>query len=240
MRNLLMAVGAALLPLSAQAGCTAQSSATRPHLIELYSSEGCSSCPPAEAWLRSVHNDAYAVALEFHVDYWDSLGWRDRFANARYTARQQALAARTGGAGAYTPEVILDGREWRDWYRRPEVPVATSKATMNLSVEAGTPLRVHVNTVLIDVIEPATYGSYVALIEDGLTTEVGAGENRGAHLRHDHVVRSFIGPLVHGAGEIRIPDGVDRSHATIVAFAQDLLGGDVAQVVMLPLAQCSP
>jgi len=237
MRKLLAIVVAMFLSPAAQADCTAQSAAARPHLIELYSSEGCSSCPPAEAWLRSVPNDAHAVALEFHVDYWDALGWRDRFASARYTARQQAFAARSGGAGVYTPEVVLDGREWRDWYRHPEVPLASGKATMKLSVDPGTPLRVHVDTTLA-VATDVAYENYVALIEDGLSSQVRAGENRGTLLRHDHVVRAFVGPLARADAELPLPRDVDWSHAAVVAFAQRARDGDVAQVVMLPLAQC--
>jgi hypothetical protein len=222
----------------ARADCAAQSAATRPHLIELFSSDGCSSCPPAEAWLRSVRNDARTVALEFHVDYWDALGWRDRFASARYTARQQAFATRTGGAGVYTPEVILDGREWRDWYRRPEVPAANGKATMKLSVEPGTPLHVHVDTIMNEAADASPYANYVALVEDGLSSQVHAGENRGTLLRHDHVVREFVGPLAQADIDLSVPADVDQSHATVVAFAQRVRDGDVAQVVMLPLAQC--
>jgi hypothetical protein len=223
---------------STYAGCTAQSVATRPHLIELYSSEGCSSCPPAEAWLRSVQNGANAVALEFHVDYWDALGWRDRFSNARYTARQQAFAARSGGAGVYTPEVVLDGREWRDWYRHPEVPSVTGKATMKLSVEPGVPLHVHVDTMLADSADVSAYQNYIALIEDGLSSQVRAGENRGTLLKHDHVVRAFVGPLARADAEVAVPADMDWSHAAVVAFAQRARDGDVGQIVMLPLAQC--
>jgi len=234
-RKLIIFVAQMLLPLCAHSQCSAEAAGSRPHLIELYSSEGCSSCPPAEAWLRSVHNDANAVALEFHVDYWDALGWRDRFANARYTARQQAFAKRAGGAGVYTPEVVLDGREWRDWYRHPEVPLASGKATMKLSVEPGTPLHVHVDTTLA-VATDVAYENYVALIEDGLSSQVRAGENRGTLLRHDHVVRAFLGPLNHADADLPMPQDVDWSR--VVAFAQRARDGDIAQVVMLPLAQC--
>jgi hypothetical protein len=238
MHKLIAIVAALMSSPFARADCAVQSAAARPHLIELYSSEGCSSCPPAEAWLRSVHNDANAVALEFHVDYWDALGWRDRFASARYTARQQAFAARAGGAGVYTPEVVLDGREWRDWYRHPEVPSATIKATMKLSVEPGTPLHVHVDTVPTDSSDAHAYANYVALIEDGLSSQVRAGENRGTLLKHDHVVRAFVGPLASADAEVSLPADLDWSHAAVVAFAQRARDGDVAQVVMLPLAQC--
>jgi len=185
-----------------------------------------------------VHNDAQAVALEFHVDYWDALGWRDRFASARYTARQQAFAARTHGAGVYTPQVVLDGREWRDWYRHPEVPAVSSKAAMTLRVERGTPLHVHVDTTVNDAADASAYANYVALIEDGLSSQVRAGENRGTLLRHDHVVRAFVGPLAQADTELPMPNDVAWSNATVVAFAQRARDGDIAQVVMLPLAQC--
>ena len=188
--------------------------------------------------VAAVHNDANALALEFHVDYWDALGWRDRFANPRYTARQRAFAQRTGGAGVYTPEVVLDGREWRDWYRHPQVPLASGKATMKLSVESGTPLHVHVVTTLADSAEASAYENYVALIEDGLSSQVRAGENRGTLLRHDHVVRAFVGPLTGADAEVPMPADLDWPHAAVVAFAQRARDGDVAQAVMLPLAQC--
>ena len=240
MRKLIALVATLLSATFAHADCTVQSDSgtTHAHLIELYSSEGCSSCPPAEAWLRSVHNDAQAVALEFHVDYWDALGWRDRFASARYTARQKAFAARAGGAGIYTPQVVLDGHEWRDWYRHPEVPAASSKATMKLSVEPGTPLHVRVDTTASGASDASAYANYVVLIEDGLSSQVRAGENRGTLLHHDHVVRAFVGPLAHADTEVSMPSDVNWSHAAIVAFAQRAGDGDIAQVVMLPLAKC--
>ena len=239
MHRLLPFVVATLLSPLARADCVVQSASTRPHLIELYSSEGCSSCPPAEAWLRSVRNDTNAVALEFHVDYWDSLGWRDRFADARYTARQQAFAAHAGSPGVYTPEVTLDGREWRDWYRRGELPSSPrGSASMTMSVDPGTPLHVRVDTTPADSADTSAYGNYIALIEDGLSSQVRAGENRGALLRHDHVVRAFVGPLARAEADVPVPADVDWAHAAVVAFAQRTRDGDVAQVVMLPLAQC--
>ena len=226
---------------SASADCAVQSGAARAHLIELYTSEGCSSCPPADQWLRQLPQSASVVALAFHVDYWDSLGWRDRFADARYTTRQQALAARAESGIVYTPEVVLDGREWRDWHGDGALSsLPSSAATMKLTVAAGTRLHVHVDTALASPTEAASYRNYVALTEDGLTSHVQAGENRGVLLRHDHVVRAFVGPLPLAGGEVDVPvpAGVDLAHATLVAFAQRARDGDVAQVVSLPLEQC--
>jgi hypothetical protein len=241
MRRSIALVFTALLAPSARAECVAQSAPLRPHLIELYSSEGCSSCPPAEAWLRTVHNGADAMALEFHVDYWDSLGWRDRFSDPRYTARQQTLATRGGNGIVYTPEVALDGREWRDWYHRGALPpLGSSAATIKLTVAPGASLHVHIDTTLANPADAAAYRNYIALTEDGLSSQVRAGENRGVLLQHDHVVRAFIGPLplASGDADLSVPADVDFAKATLVAFAQRVQDGEIAQVVMLPLLAC--
>ena len=88
-------------------------------LVELYTSEGCSSCPPAEAWLSRLVASPQLwteiVPVAFHVDYWDNLGWRDRFASAQWTARQRTYAANWGSDSVYTPGFVRDGREWRQW-----------------------------------------------------------------------------------------------------------------------------
>ncbi len=95
-----------------------QSGPARTHLLELFTSEGCSSCPPAEKWLSELRGNSRLwkqfVPLAFHVDYWDRLGWTDRFANKVFTARQQAYSAAWRSGTVYTPAFVLDGREWQD------------------------------------------------------------------------------------------------------------------------------
>ncbi|WP_347261770.1 DUF1223 domain-containing protein [Rudaea sp.] len=226
---------------SAQSVCSTQSAARRPHLVELYSSEGCSSCPPAETWLRGVHDGTDAVALEFHVDYWDQLGWRDRFDDPRFTAREQAIAARDGGTAIYTPQVVIDGRNWANWYRGGRLPAAVpASASIALSATAGAPLKLRIDTQAQAGTDLSAYRNYVALVEDGLQTQVRAGENNGATLRHDHVVRAFAGPLplAQAQAELQIPADVDLARANLVAFAQNPQDGAIAQVVRLPVAQC--
>jgi len=107
--------------ISAGAGdIVLQSGPARASLLELYTSEGCSSCPPAEAWLSRLRDDARLwkeiVPVAFHVDYWDNLGWKDRFASAAFTARQRDYAARWNSGSVYTPGFVLDGQEWRGWF----------------------------------------------------------------------------------------------------------------------------
>jgi hypothetical protein len=240
-----------LLPLAASgvhAECAAQRSDSSPHLVELYTSEGCSSCPPADDWLRRLPASAGVIALAFHVDYWDYLGWRDRFADPRYSKRQEAQAGHDGASGVYTPQVVLDGHAWSGWYRAgaPAAlsdPATSSGANIRLSagvpLHAGTPLRVQVSTEFAHG-AGADYRNYIALAEDGLSSQVRAGENRGVLLRHDHVVRSFAGPLplANAGAEIALPSDLDITHASLVAFAQRPSDGAIAQAVVLPLAQC--
>ncbi|HKE49745.1 MAG TPA: DUF1223 domain-containing protein, partial [Rhodanobacteraceae bacterium] len=146
MRNLalLLLLAAATLP-RLHAECTAESGRDRPHLVELYTSEGCSSCPPAEKWMSSIRDDARQVGLEFHVDYWDELGWRDPFADARYTARQRTLAERGASSIVYTPQIIVDGRVWKNWpaTSAPIARATTTAPSLSVGVTQGNGLRVH-------------------------------------------------------------------------------------------------
>src|SRR6516225_6094156 len=105
---------------AAEAACTAQSGPTVPAVVELYTSEGCSSCPPAELWLSQLKGRDGVVTLAFHVDYWDSLGWKDRFAQPQFTQRQNASQRSSGARFAYTPQVILDSRDRRWLIQRRE------------------------------------------------------------------------------------------------------------------------
>jgi len=241
-----------LLPMAASgahAECSVQRSESSPHLVELYTSEGCSSCPPADDWLRRLPAGTGIVALAFHVDYWDYLGWRDRFADPRYSKRQQEQARHDGSSGVFTPQIVLDGRAWPGWYRAgaPAAlvdPATGSEASMHLTADApllaGTPLRLHLDTAFAHAGDTAAYRNYVALTEDGLSSQVRAGENRGVLLRHDHVVRSFAGPLplANAEAEIALPSDLDVTRASLVAFAQRASDGAIAQVVALPLARC--
>ncbi len=94
-----------------------ESKPVKTHLIELFTLEGCSSCPPAEAWLSRLKDNSRIwqdfVPMAFHVDYWDHLGWRDPYAAKAWTARQYAYSARWNSSSVYTPGFVLDGREWR-------------------------------------------------------------------------------------------------------------------------------
>jgi hypothetical protein len=178
--------------------CTAQSGATVPVVIELYTSEGCSSCPPADRWLAGLKGRSGVVALAFHVDYWDSLGWKDRFAQPQFTQRQNATQRTSGARFAYTPQVIIGSRDAPNWSSLGAAALqSNAPATVGLALvrdAAGLAL-----TISPGAGAPAKLAGYVAVVDDGMQTRVGAGENRGETLRQDGVVRELLPWTVVGA-----------------------------------------
>ena len=176
----------------AAATCEARSGATRVNVVELYTSEGCSSCPPADRWLSTIASDTSGanpvLPLAFHVTYWDRLGWADRFARPAYTERQYSVAAAIGAAVVYTPQVIVNGADWRNWPRLPK-PVAAPEVELQLSRDGDTFTARIKRRDGAAITQPIA--GYWALLEDGHKTEVRAGENAGVSLRHDHVVSGY-------------------------------------------------
>lgn len=164
----------------------------RVQLIELFTSEGCSSCPPADRWLTRLQEDERLwrrlIPVALHVDYWDRLGWPDRFARAGFSQRQRDLAL-WDDARVYTPGFFVDGREWRGWFLGRSLPDAV--------VDGGGMLRLSETGGRVDVRfapngEPdGLVGVHLARLGFGLETPVEAGENRGRTLRHDFVVTGY-------------------------------------------------
>jgi len=178
--------GSLLLPAAAAANtCRAESAAQPPAVVELYTSEGCSSCPPADRWASALKGRNDVLVLAFHVNYWDRLGWPDRFATAATTERQYELQRATGAPNVYTPQVIVNGRDLRGWSsatlpRLPPSPIALS-------------LRREGSTVRASVAAPSgsRMAGYWAALEDGHSSRVKTGENAGETLKHDHVVTLY-------------------------------------------------
>lgn len=172
---------------------TLTSPASRTTLLELFTSEGCSSCPPAEEWLSGLRSDPRlwkeVVPVAFHVDYWDYIGWKDPLADARFTARQRAYARRwEGGGGMYTPGFVLDGREWKEWFSAPELPAPIGEAAGALTAKAAGPRRFEVD--FVPVADGGAWEAHAALLGMGIVIDVNAGENRGRRLRHDFAALS--------------------------------------------------
>ena len=159
-------------------------------LVELYTSEGCSSCPPAEAWLsQQMDNPALwnqFVPLAFHVDYWDRLGWRDRFSSKQWTERQRRYAALWQSESVYTPAVVVNGREQRAWSGLSFAPPNDQQpGVLTVKTTDG-------KTFAIEF-QPRGGGApdweaHAALLGSGISSKIGAGENSGRKLEHDFVV----------------------------------------------------
>lgn len=173
-------------------------------LVELYTSEGCSSCPPADRWLSALGSGEAlwknVVPVAFHVSYWDRLGWPDRFAQRQFDRRQRTLAARAD-AGVYTPGVFKDGTEFRDWRRvQPEsVAAAASPADPSGPDAPGNLSLSHLGGNQWEVTyQPATNQGnprlepakrvFAAVLGNNLSNQIRRGENAGKRLDHDFVV----------------------------------------------------
>jgi hypothetical protein len=169
--------------------CTATSAPQVASVVELYTSEGCNSCPPADRWLSGLKADPAVVALAFHVDYWDRLGWKDRFASAAFTDRQARQHASNGARFSYTPQVVVDGRDRTDW---PSVVVpSAARPQASIDVVLSHEGDRFVAKVVPNAGAPRQLSAYWAVTEQGHVSAVKAGENEGVTLHHDFVVRDY-------------------------------------------------
>jgi hypothetical protein len=247
----LAALGAAL-PVQA-APCSASSTARTAALVELYTSEGCSSCPPADRWLSSlgsaVRPSAEVVPLALHVDYWDYIGWKDPFAKPAFTARQRRIAAVQHARFVYTPQVLLQGRDFRVWgssafeQEVKQINAQPAKADISLAIDrlGEDALRIDASARLPDPRRRSVAALYVAVYQSGLRSRVEAGENEGRTLRHDFVARDWVGPIdfardggVRERRRLALPPGAAVSDVGVVAFVQDRTTAEVLQALLLP------
>jgi len=224
--------------------CSTQSGPMRTALLELYTSEGCSSCPPADQWLSNLpaqNFDARSVVpLAFHVDYWDKLGWVDPFAQAAFTHRQRERNGRLGWV--YTPQFMLNGEDYRPGKRSLQTALVRSPATAGLKLNLDrTDSRQWMTHVEATLNSPAErHQVYVALYENNLVSHINAGENARRTLRHDYVVRQLAGPFpLTASGQLQKnlvftlkPDWKARDMG-IAAFVQRA-DGDAIQALALP------
>ena len=252
-----LAAGAALVllvaaPVSGQT-CAAKSGPRMAALVELYTSEGCNSCPPADRWLSSTvpadATGAKAIALAFHVDYWDRLGWKDRFAAPAWTERQYAMAHANRSRLVYTPQVLVQGHDFSDWHGSGSAAalaaIAAKLARARIAIEAGPQpgaIAVKANANVPASGDRKNAALFIALADSRLVSDVKAGENAGVRLTHDHVVRAMRGGLAVNAnsgdvnGDVAFPIPAESGSATtVVAFVQNTQTGDVLQALALTL-----
>jgi hypothetical protein len=213
-----------------------------PVLVELFTSEGCSSCPPADRVLARLLEEqpvpgVEVIALGFHVDYWDRLGWRDSFSSSQYSDRQRAYARELGVSSIYTPQAVVDGtRDFigSDWN-------AARRLLMDARSAIKTPVQVTAQPdaadnrrvmLRIEISRPegstAEGDVLLAVVEDGLTTDVRRGENANRRLTHAAVVRSLenVGTFSARAGfsatrTVSLDPSWNRTALKVVAFVQN-------------------
>lgn len=233
-----------------------------PVLVELFTSEGCSSCPPADDLLLEIHQahaiaDAEVLVLSEHVDYWNRLGWVDPFSSAQFSDRQKGYAARFGRSSVYTPQMVVDGREElvgsdrghalraiADAARRPKATVVLALAPGRAAGDAN-PVRL---AVRVEGLPSAPHDHpadvFLAVTESGLHSQVLRGENAGRRLDHTGVVRKLVDlgptdPRTDGftaMPEVFMDPGWNREHLRVVVFVQGAGCGPVLGSTALSLA----
>ena len=238
--------------------CSLRSPAHRVSVLELYTSEGCNSCPPADRWLSGLPRHGVsaqnAVVLAFHVDYWNELGWPDRFSQPAFSQRQRVASTRSRTGAIYTPQVILDGNDLRGAYYKPQdlqtrltaINRQAAGATIQAEISRnGNDLRIAGATNLVDAGLHSRAHTWIAVFESGLSSQVKAGENAGRQLYHDFVVRELIGPLKPGEdGRTQLAHGLRMDPAWrseqlgIAVFVQRDDTGEILQATALQPLSC--
>ncbi|PXX39962.1 DUF1223 domain-containing protein [Undibacterium pigrum] len=228
--------------------CSKSSPAHTVALLELYTSEGCDSCPPADKTISRLYqstglNSEQVILLSLHVDYWDHLGWKDVFGKKTFTERQRHLADLAGSRTVYTPEIFIAGKEIRNWrngmaddIRR--INQKPAMASLHLGIEKLADNKLYFN---LQGNSRQDARLHFALIEQGLVSKIQAGENRGASLQHDFVAREWgdayqlaAGKPASFASQLTLPVNAKRKNLSLLAFAQDKQG-NILQALSLPI-----
>jgi len=197
-----------------------------PVVVELFTSQGCSSCPPADALIHDIANDpalrGRVIPLSFHVDYWDSLGWRDPFSSAEWTQRQARYARTMHLSSAYTPQAVVNGSREFVGSNRAALSAALEKASNEKVGEITLTARREGNSLIatIRATVPTNDDLMLAIVEDGVTTKIEHGENAGRTITNDAIVRKLI-RVTPGQTMVTVPLDSAWHNVTATAFAQD-------------------
>lgn len=222
-------------PLAGAQSCpatTVQSGAAVPRVVELYTSEGCSSCPPADRWLSGLKGEPGVIAAAFHVDYWNGLGWPDRFSSPAFTERQKQGVGVNGARYAYTPQIVVNGRDWRS-ASLPAASTEPARVRLAWSRSAAGELKLNAEALAG---APSRIQLWWVRVENGHQSRVRAGENRGETLNHDSVVREYAKlPLWEGQGRatwtVPVNAGEPGHPSRWLAVAVDARDGQTLQAV---------
>jgi hypothetical protein len=224
----------------------------RTPVVELYTSEGCSSCPQADQWVSklgdALSGEFHAVPLAFHVDYWNYLGWEDPFSRPEFTERQRDLAAINKQRGIYTPQFAVSGRETRGTSAvvqaiqsaNAEIAAVTIKMDLNASENGQVSAAFN--------IENTADGAelYIAVYENDISRPIGSGENSGKTLHHDFVVRHWVRAaalptgLYQGDHALKLEQDWQLQNLGLAAVVIDRPSGKTLQAVSISLAELFP
>jgi hypothetical protein len=220
-------------------------------VVELFTSEGCSSCPPADALVARIQQeskDGPIYILAFHVDYWDRQGWKDAFSDAAYTQRQNQYASWFNLQSIYTPQIVVNGE--KEFVGSEE---ATLRKAISSGLQTTSPARLTLNGIRIDQgkldwqyltqdtkdASSNNLSLIVAVVQRSASTNVKAGENNGRTLAHVQIVRAFLTSKVKGgdkgAGYLPLPQGVNPRDEEIIAFLQNNANGHIIAATSSPL-----
>ena len=220
------------------------SKSNRVAVLELYTSEGCSSCPPADEWLSNITdhglNEDQVIPLAFHVDYWDYIGWKDPFASPDYTNRQSAHKLNNPKVPVYTPQFVLNGKVIR---KRSSIKSGVKQvsgktdAIIKLNASYLNDSKLHIKALSTN--NPVDSELVVVLTENNLSNQIDAGENRGRYLEHSYVVRALMQPGSASQADefervLDIPASWKKQDLSLVAFLQQP-DGNIVQATKLAL-----
>ena len=236
----------AMAQMASSQRCTVKSGPRTAALVELYSSEGCSSCPPADQRLSALRQEAGAssliVPLALHVTYWDQIGWTDPLAQAQFDSRQAELLRHQPRHVAYTPQFFVGGTELRSWHTQLPAAIRRINATaapvaigLSATPGPGGKLVIEADASAADA---QTGGQlYVAISESAIVSTVLRGENRGVTLHHDAAVRLWLGPVALAQGrarlrrDVQLPASWRPEQLQVVAFVQRADSSAILQAV---------
>ena len=232
--------GAILLWVAGLAPVTAGQKA--PVVVELFTSQGCSSCPPAEAYMRELANRDDVIGLEFHVDYWDYIGWKDKFADPKFTKRQKFYVRSLGARYAYTPQMVVGGRKHVVGSRRSAVEKLIREMQRAAPEEPRVSLRREGETLVIDIGGAQVADSYdvtFVTFDKPHTTKVRRGENRGQTLVNANVVRELavVGTWSGKAASYRVSLAGKKGDGGCAVIVQKRGPGPVLAAARIPFEQ---
>ena len=219
-------------------------------MLELYTSEGCSSCPPADKFMSRVKraniSDQQLIPLSFHVTYWDHIGWKDRFSHPQHDVRQRKLAKLNNSSEVYTPQFIMNGKDFRRHGSFDNEIVRINSIAAEYRLELSASLNADAIDVVLDtrrsIDNNDKAAAFIAFYEHGLSSEVTRGENKGEQLHHDYVVRELKGPYLIDKDQSVFKASFARSdykieNSGIVAFIHKPKSSEILQAVRLELGQ---